>query len=120
MCSSDLAKAPLCFGFLNGRYNGVTAFPANDHRRKIASSKREFWAAGAEILRTRLENLARSLLQVALQFILAEPLVIPIPGMKTPSQVAENVRATSLPPLSSEQILLCRQIYLDCLASTPP
>ena len=53
-----------------------------------------------------------SLAQLALQWILEFPAVTcAIPGAKRPGQVAENLAASDLPPLSAETMKKIRALY---------
>ncbi len=90
-----IARVPLCFGFLSGKYRRGSVFPNSDHRSRWPESQREKWIAAAERF-AFLEKRGRSLLQGALAFCLAWPGVsIVIPGMKRAEQVRHNMEASS-------------------------
>lgn len=89
-----IARMPLQFGLLTGKYNTDTRFPPDDHRsfrlypellRRSLQSLRPVWPLA--------EQLKISPLTLSLRFILSFPEISTvIPGMRTPGQVADNVR----------------------------
>ena len=103
-----ITRGSLAMGILTGKFSPDTQFGEDDWRRR--------WQENPDERRTFLQDLekveklrplaeGRSLAQLALQFVLAQPAVsVVIPGAKTPKQLAENVRTASLPPLSDEEL----------------
>ena len=100
-----VVRGPLHKGMLSGKFTADTRFLAGDIREGWAD---EAWYSGALATVERLRRIAgarRTLAQLALQFVLAQPAVsVAIPGAKDPSQVAQNAGASLLPALSSEEL----------------
>jgi aryl-alcohol dehydrogenase-like predicted oxidoreductase len=112
-----IVRGPLAMAILTGKFTPDWTFPEDDWRRRWQETPEE-----REILLQDLEKVEqlrplaehRTMAQLALQFVLAHPAVsVAIPGAKTPEQLAENVRAASLPPLTDEELA-----QLDAI--TPP
>lgn len=99
-----IARSPLMYGLLTGKYGPDARFAEDDWRRS--------WSpAGMARLGKRVGQLkplargGRTLAQAALQFVLAHDAVhAAIPGAKTAAQVEENVRALEAPPLTAEDV----------------
>jgi aryl-alcohol dehydrogenase-like predicted oxidoreductase len=103
-----IVRGPLAMGLLAGKFDAGTSFGPGDFRRN--------WQEKPEEHRIFLEDLAkveqlrplaqgRTLAQLALQFTLAHPAVSTvIPGARTASQLADNVGAARLPPLTPEEL----------------
>jgi aryl-alcohol dehydrogenase-like predicted oxidoreductase len=108
-----IARTPLCFGFLTGRYSAATAFDPNDHRNRWSPEQRERWAAALGLFVTVLANrLGETPAQFALRFCLAYPEVASaIPGMLTPEHVQENAAASDLGPLAPGEIAQIAAVY---------
>lgn len=88
-----IARVPLCFGFLTGKFHPGQSMPADDQRARWSTRQRDRWALGAETFRF-LVRPDRSIAQAALAFTLAPPgFAHVIPGMKNRSQVAHNLAA---------------------------
>lgn len=118
-----IARVPLASGLLSGKYDENTTFGADDHRnynRKGDAfdvgetfSGVDF-ATGLEAVR-RLRPLVpegATMAQFALRWILDQPGVsVVIPGARNPEQVAGNVGAEALSPLTDEQLTAVREIY---------
>ena len=100
-----IAKAPLQYGFLTGKYSAGSQFPKSDHRSRIQLDQRVKFAERAGYLRTVLKTHERSLAQAALRFCLMEGMVTSaIPGMKTVGQVKENIESILTPPLGMDDL----------------
>ncbi|MBR2287555.1 MAG: aldo/keto reductase [Clostridia bacterium] len=121
-----IARVPLASGLLTGKYTKDTVFGPKDHRsynREGASfDKGETFSgvpydlglqAADEIKRALgTEDLA----PLAIRWVLMhEAVSVVIPGASRASQVADNVRAALLPPLSEEQMAKVAAIYDDLL-----
>lgn len=111
-----LVRGPLAMGILTGKYDADTRFGPGDFRRSWHENpeEHEIFLQDLEIVEG-LRPLAteRSLAQLALQFVLAQPAVTSvIPGAKNARQVRDNVHAGLLPSLSDAEL---RQI--DALVS---
>ena len=107
-----LARVPLASGLLSGKITRESQFAADDHRnfnRHGEAFDRGETFAGVDF-ETGLEAVSQlqklvptgaSLAQLALRWILEFPAVTcAIPGAKRPAQLAENLAASAMPPLS--------------------
>jgi aryl-alcohol dehydrogenase-like predicted oxidoreductase len=108
-----IARTPLCFGFLTGRYSAATAFDPHDHRNRWSPEQRERWAAALGLFVTALaDRPGETPAQFALRFCLSYPEVASvIPGMLTPAQVQENAAASDLGPLAPGEIAQIAAVY---------
>lgn len=119
-----LARVPLAFGMLTGKFTAETTFHPEDHRSWLWA--REHFARGLEYvaqLRFLIDEETPTLAQAALKFILSNPEVSTvIPGAKTPQQVEDNVAASDGKYLSKEKLERLRELYssLGAWVSTPP
>jgi aryl-alcohol dehydrogenase-like predicted oxidoreductase len=117
-----LARVPLASGLLTGKLGRDSKFAADDHRTfnrhgQAFDVGETFagvdYAAGldaVEQIRALLPGIPMS--QFALRWILMfEAVTCAIPGGKRREQVAENCRASDLPPLSRETLDAVRRIY---------
>ena len=118
-----LARVPLASGLLTGKFDKQTQFAADDHRnfnRQGASfDKGETFSgvdydtalAAVEEIRALVPP-GVSMSQFALRWILMfDAVSCAIPGGKRPSQVADNARASDLPPLSPEVMAKVKAVY---------
>jgi aryl-alcohol dehydrogenase-like predicted oxidoreductase len=118
-----LARVPLASGLLTGKMSPDTTFPESDHRNynrdgdafdvgeTFSGVPFEAGLAAVDELR-RLVPEGASMAQMALRWILMfDPVTCTIPGAKRPSQAAENVAASELPPLGQETMAAVRDIY---------
>ena len=108
-----LARVPLASGLLSGKITRASKFAKDDHRtfnRHGEAFDRGETFSGVDFetgLRAveKLKSLApknATLAQLALRWILEFPAVTcAIPGAKRPAQVAENIAASDLQPLSA-------------------
>ena len=118
-----LARVPLASGLLTGRMNAATTFDAGDHRvfnrhgeafdRGETFSGVDFATALAAVDELRaLVPEGITMAQFALQWILTFPdVTVTIPGAKSVSQVEDNERAASLPPLPADVMSRVTAIY---------
>ena len=108
-----IARTPLCFGFLTGRYSAATAFDPHDHRNRWSPEQRERWAAALGLYVTAMANRpGETPAQFALRFCLSYPEVASvIPGMLTPEHVQENAAASDLGPLPQGEIAQIGAVY---------
>jgi aryl-alcohol dehydrogenase-like predicted oxidoreductase len=100
-----LIRVPLAKGMLTGKYSGTqpVAMPPGDHR--YTRFQQAVTVDGLRKLPQLnfLRTPERSMVQAALRFVLDHPGVSSvIAGAKTRQQIAENARASDLPPLSAE------------------
>jgi aryl-alcohol dehydrogenase-like predicted oxidoreductase len=118
-----IVRVPLASGLLSGRYDEHTTFDPSDHRsynrageafdvgETFAGVPFEVGVAAAREL-ARLVDDGSTLAQFALRWVIDQPGVSTvIPGARNPEQVAGNVAAASLPPLSDEQLAGVSDIY---------
>lgn len=118
-----LARVPLASGLLTGKMSLATSFGADDHRRfnrfgqsfdvgeTFSGVDFETGLQAVELLRP-LVPAGATMAQLALRWILMfEAVSTVIPGAKNPSQVADNVAASALPPLSPSQMAQVQAIY---------
>ena len=118
-----LARVPLASGMLSGKITRASTFATDDHRvfnRHGEAFDRGETFSGVDFetgLRAveELKALAPAgvpLAQLALRWILEFPAVTcAIPGARRPAQVAENLAASDLPPLSSDTLKKIRALY---------
>lgn len=118
-----LARVPLASGLLSGKISRASKFAKDDHRnfnRHGEAFDRGETFAGVDFetgLRTvgQLKKLVppgASLAQMALRWILEFPAVTcAIPGAKRPAQVAENIAASDLKPLSAATMKKIDALY---------
>jgi aryl-alcohol dehydrogenase-like predicted oxidoreductase len=87
-----IARMPLQFGLLTGKFNSSSNFPVNDHRRNRLT--KEVISATTKALEPVWElcnkyNITKT--QLALSYVLSYPEVSTIiPGIRTPEQVEQN------------------------------
>jgi aryl-alcohol dehydrogenase-like predicted oxidoreductase len=118
-----IARVPLASGLLSGKYDENTTFAADDHR--TYNRHGEAFDVGETFsgvdFRTGLEAVQRlmpwlpagaTMAQFALRWIIDQPGVsVVIPGARNPEQVAGNVGAAALDPLTEEQLDAVRSTY---------
>ncbi|QNE21208.1 aldo/keto reductase [Kribbella qitaiheensis] len=118
-----IARVPLASGLLSGKYDENTSFGADDHRNY--NRKGEAFDVGETFsgvdFATGLEAVKRliplvpegaTMAQFALRWILDQPGVsVVIPGARNPEQVAGNVGAEALDPLTADQLSAVRDVY---------
>jgi aryl-alcohol dehydrogenase-like predicted oxidoreductase len=118
-----LARVPLASGMLSGKLTPGSKFEPDDHRafnrhgevfdrgETFSGVDYETGLRTVEALRS-LTPADTTMAQLALRWILMNPAVTcAIPGAKRPAQVAENIAASNLPPLSADTMKKIRAIY---------
>jgi aryl-alcohol dehydrogenase-like predicted oxidoreductase len=118
-----IVRVPLASGLLSGRYDENTTFDPSDHRsynrageafdvgETFAGVPFEVGVAAARELAQLVDD-GSTLAQFALRWVIDQPGVSTvIPGARNPEQVAGNVAAASLPPLSDEQLAGVSDVY---------
>jgi aryl-alcohol dehydrogenase-like predicted oxidoreductase len=124
-----LARVPLASGILTGKFRKDTVFGPKDHRtfnrNGESFDKGETFSGVPYELGLRFaEELKRifrtdDLGPVAIRWILMFPAVSTvIPGASKAIQVAENVKAAELEPLTEEQMQKVRGLYDELLRET--
>jgi aryl-alcohol dehydrogenase-like predicted oxidoreductase len=118
-----LARVPLASGMLSGKITRESKFAKDDHRNfnrhgEAFDRGETFSGVDFETALRVVEELkafvpaGATMAQLALRWILESPAVTcAIPGAKRPGQVAENIAASDLPPLSADAIKKIRAIY---------
>ena len=118
-----LARVPLASGLLTGKFRADTQFAADDHRNFNRQGQRfdmgeTFAGVDYDVALAAVEEIRAllppgvSISQFALRWILMfDAVTCAIPGGKRPSQVADNARASDLPPLTPETMAAVRSIY---------
>jgi aryl-alcohol dehydrogenase-like predicted oxidoreductase len=106
-----IAREPLANGFLAGKIQLGSRFPAGDIRHPWPPEMIDGRVAAAK----RLSILARSdrtPAQAALRFVLAfSEVSVAIPGAKTVVQAEENISASGAPPLDPDEVRTARALY---------
>ena len=102
---SIIARSPLDFGFLTGKFTKGAKFPENDHRSNLKREEIDARIEKVERIKALFEKSSKTMAQIALQFILSKREVsVVIPGAKTDEQVRDNAAASSERPLSQDEI----------------
>jgi aryl-alcohol dehydrogenase-like predicted oxidoreductase len=110
---AGINKDPLHKGFLTGKFNADTKFPANDNRSDWDFSQAELQnkLQAVDAIREILTSHGRTMAQGALAYIWAlDERMIPIPGFRNGKQVKENARALQFGPLTEEQVKEVQEI----------
>ncbi len=96
-----IARIPLLFGVLTGKFTRATRFPDGDHRQEnLSREKLAHFLNQLVRLYFLFKGTEVTMAQTALRFILSNDMVSTvIPGAKRPSQAAENCTASDLGPL---------------------
>jgi aryl-alcohol dehydrogenase-like predicted oxidoreductase len=118
-----LARVPLASGLLSGKITRDSQFAKDDHRNfnrhgEAFDRGETFSGVDFETGLNAVEELksfvpeGATLAQLALRWILEFPAVTcSIPGAKRPAQVAENIAASALPPLSKAALKKIGSLY---------
>ena len=108
-----IARTPLCFGFLTGKYPADGNFAEGDHRGQWQKEQLELWADAYRLFVNELaEADGQTGAQIALRFCLSFPeIATAIPGMLTQEHVKENVASSSCGPLASDTMARFMEIY---------
>jgi aryl-alcohol dehydrogenase-like predicted oxidoreductase len=108
-----IAYQPLASGLLTGKYSGGTR-PAGLRRFMLNFRKKGLEAVEPvlNLLREIGEGYGRSPAQVALRWLIENPLVLPIPGAKNSGQASENTGALAF-RLTSGEIEALNQVTLS-------
>jgi len=118
-----LSRVPLASGLLTGKLRRDSTFPSDDHRNfnrhgeafdvgeTFSGVDYDAGLDAVEEIRALLPA-GFSMSQFALRWILMfDAVTCAIPGGKRPEQVAENCRASDLPPLTDAVMAAVRRIY---------
>lgn len=120
-----IVRVPLASGLLTGRYDRTTRFAEGDHRffnRQGEAFDRGETFAGVplDVGLDAVDEIRRlfpdrdNLAPIALRWILDHPQVSTvIPGASSPEQVASNLQAVTLPPITDRQRQAIDRIYTE-------
>lgn len=118
-----LSRVPLASGLLTGKFRRDSIFPADDHRNfnrhgQAFDMGETFSGVDYNVGLESVEEIRAlvpagvSMSQFALRWILMfDAVTCAIPGGKRAEQVADNCRASDLPPLSDEVMAEVRRVY---------
>jgi aryl-alcohol dehydrogenase-like predicted oxidoreductase len=113
-----IARVPLYYGILAGKFTPETTFPSNDHRSHTLppATMRELVPRAArlrELAGIAPEESAR-FAQWSLKFILSNPAISTvIPGARNPEQAEKNASASDGSLLSKEQVDEVRKLWRE-------
>jgi aryl-alcohol dehydrogenase-like predicted oxidoreductase len=107
-----IARVPLAFGALSGKFSSKTKFTGDDHRARLYQGA-DLKATLAKVEKLKyLMGPRRSLADVALQWTLAFPEVsTSIPGIRNPRQATQNCAVGALPLLPPVLVNKARKLY---------
>jgi aryl-alcohol dehydrogenase-like predicted oxidoreductase len=118
-----LARVPLASGLLTGKFHRDSSFAADDHRNfnrhgEAFDMGETFSGVDYNVGLEAVEEMRAlvpagvSMSQFALRWIVMfDAVTCAIPGGKRTEQVANNCRASDLPPLTAEAMTAVRRIY---------
>jgi aryl-alcohol dehydrogenase-like predicted oxidoreductase len=109
-----IVRGGLAMGILAGKFTPETRFGNDDFRQNWHENPDEYQVFLDDLQRVealRQLTVDRSMVQLALQFILANPAISTvIPGIKNVDQARANLQAGSLEPLSQEELAVIDNI----------
>lgn len=102
-----IARVPLAYGFLTGKYQVGHQFGQLDHRARRGPGEVNQYLQRAATFQPLIEQgIAQDMTELALRFCISHPAVTTvIPGLKTPEQVQAAVRAIERGPLPGEALV---------------
>ena len=119
-----IVRVPLASGLLTGRFSRETQFNPKDHRQANRNGQLfdkgetfsgvpyEIGLQAAEELKRQITTPERPLALTALRWILDFPEVgCVIPGASRKEQIAQNIKASDLPPLTPEEHRRAKELY---------
>lgn len=109
-----IARTPLAFGFLTGRFDKYATFPPDDHRSRWPQARIAAWVEAADAVFAEMgAGAAESArVAVALRFCLSfDAVTTVIPGMLTPAEVLTNVAAAEAGSLDAAEMARIERIY---------
>lgn len=108
-----IARVPLAFGALSGRFTAKTRFIGDDHRARL------YTGDGMKVTLDKvkklgfLEDRGRSLADASILWTLAHPAVsTSIPGIRNPRQARMNCRVGDLAPLARASVKKGQTLYV--------
>ena len=103
-----IVRGPLAMGILTGKFSEESKFGEGDFRRNWHENPEEYQVFLDDLQKVnQLREIAgeKTLAQLALQFVLANPTVTTvIPGAKTVDQLTQNVEVGEMPPLPKQTL----------------
>ena len=112
--ASVLARVPHASGALEGTVTKDTAFPPGDHRNFRNRQMLEDLLDKAATLRFLHADGVRTVAQMALQFVIAQPgIAAVLPTVTAAEQLDEFAAAASLPPLTAEELDRVHALHAD-------
>jgi aryl-alcohol dehydrogenase-like predicted oxidoreductase len=110
-----IARTPLAFGFLSGRFDKDAIFPAEDHRSRWPRERIGSWIEAADAIFANLgppDGERRHRAATALRFCLSfDAVASVIPGMLTPEEVLANITAANAGALGGDQLRNIERTY---------
>lgn len=112
-----IARVPLYYGILSGKFKPDTTFKADDHRSHTIAPMMKELVSRAERVREAAgiapgDSAAFS--RWSLEFILSNPAISTvIPGARNPEQAEKNASASDGQPLPKEQVEAVRKLWKD-------
>jgi aryl-alcohol dehydrogenase-like predicted oxidoreductase len=109
-----IARTPLCFGFLTGKYENQS-YAAGDHRNLWKPEQIACWAKAYQLFAAELPRQGElSHAQIALRYILSfDAVSSTIPGMLTDEHVLENAASSALGPYGAKELERFAAIYAE-------
>jgi len=104
---ASILRGPLEKGLLSGKFTAETTFPPDDirHQWDMKEESHAEQLKKMEAIRDVLASRGRSPVQGALCWLWAKsPVMIPIPGFRTETQVIENAGAMQFGPLNDREM----------------
>lgn len=110
-----VARIPLCFGFISGKYTVESKFGELDHRERWSKEQIQCWISASNKFNSYFKSINEySAIQNAIKFTLSSKCnSISIPGMKTIEQVRQNIQSTSIPEFDEITINKLFSIYKE-------
>lgn len=107
-----VARTPLCFGYLTGKFSGLESYSKGDHRANWPVEQLRRWASAPGLFDELIASTGLTPAQFALRFCLDHPEVgTVIPGFLTPEHVRENIGAVAASGLPAGCLAEARRIY---------
>ncbi len=109
-----LARVPHASGALEGKITKETTFAAGDHRSFRNRQMLVDLLDKAETLRWLHDGGRRTIAQLALQYVVAQPGISSVlPTMTSVEQLDEFTAATEAPPLTAEELRRIDELYAE-------
>ncbi len=111
-----IARVPLYYGLLAGKFRAETSFPANDHRSHTLPPEkmRELAPRAARFAGLAADAGESSPARWALRFVLSHPAIsTTIPGARNAGQAEQNALASDGTSLLPEQVEAARRLWAE-------